>query len=115
MQLVKIKILYLSLIEEIAAHLANGLLRIVADALTLNNPEEKLSSDDIKVETKPFSLGSGANHNIHIIIYVKGYVENLPERQKLIAHNVQKRCEEKGIFVNGLVQLRLFSESFIDF
>jgi hypothetical protein len=91
--------------------LLNGLPKIVADALTCENPDGKLTPADVEIWTREASINDRGSDNLQIVIFANSYPErlaNLNDRQKIITEAVRKYLPPR---VHGWVWIRLAESS----
>lgn len=82
-----VKVRYRSPVFEITAkQLANELPRIVALALTCDDPNGSLDSTDVEVEVEPMKPGLHTNYDLHIEVEANEYTA----RRK----NLEERCHQ---------------------
>ena len=102
--------------EEEFSKLMKNLPEIVADALACENPDGKLTPENIEVWVREPNKDDIGSDKLQVLIFANRYPEreaNLYERQKAITDRIKEMY--RGLNIHGWVWVRLAPSSFGEF
>ena len=95
--------------------LINNLRGLVADALTCENPDGKLTPADVELWSRQRNGSDRGLKDLQIVVFANDYPErrvNLDDRQKMLKDSIRKLLPPD---VHGWVWIRLAPSSFGEF